>query len=351
MSSWHSYPSIFNLGHRAIADLFKVPVIVEEKVDGSQFSFGLIPELPPLGVDPSPECLTLHVRSKGAVMHPDAPEKMFNKAVESVKSRMHLLKPGWTYRGEYLAKPNHNALAYDRVPTGHVVLFDINTADETYLSPAEKRAEAERIGLECVPVVYSGQIPGITPEEKIQFFRTFLDTTSILGGQKIEGVVVKPLDYNLFGPDKKCLFGKFVSEAFREVHKRSWKEGNPTNGDIIQQIGSDYCTAARWNKAIQHLSEAGKILDDVKDIGLIIKEVPNDVFAECEQEMKDRLWKHAKPHITRQLTRGLPEFYKERLLKLQFERASDTFETLAVTSALEPDVTAGSDSEFEKVTQ
>jgi len=324
MSSWHSYPSIFNLGHRAIADLFSVPVIVEEKVDGSQFSFGLIPEqiiaADSFGLATETTVYELRVRSKGAVMHPDAPEKMFNHAVASVKERLHLLHPGWTYRGEYLAKPNHNALAYDRVPAGHIVLFDINTGDETYLSPAEKRAEAERLGLECVPVVYSGQIPGITPEEKIQFFRTFLDTTSILGGQKIEGVVVKPLDYNLFGPDKKCLFGKFVSEAFREVHKRSWKETNPTNGDIIQQIGSDYCTAARWNKAINHLREAGKIQDDVKDIGLIIKEVPADVFKECEEEMRDRLWKHAKPHITRQLTRGLAEFYKEKLLALQFER-------------------------------
>lgn len=41
MESWHSYPSIYNLGHRYIADLLTVPVIVEEKIDGSQFSFGL----------------------------------------------------------------------------------------------------------------------------------------------------------------------------------------------------------------------------------------------------------------------------------------------------------------------
>jgi hypothetical protein len=335
MSSWHSYPSIFNLGHRAIADLFSVPVIVEEKVDGSQFSFGLIEELP--AQDPAysfgitnpglPQTYELRVRSKGAVMHPDAPEKMFNHGVNAVKQILPLLHPGWTYRGEYLAKPNHNALAYDRVPTGHIVLFDINTDDETYLSPAEKAEEAQRLGFECVPVLYSGQIPGISPAEKIQYFRSFLDTTSMLGGQKIEGVVIKPLNYNLYGPDKKCLFGKFVSEAFREVHKRSWKETNPTNGDIIQQIGADYCTAARWNKAIQHLRDAGKLMEDVKDIGNIIREVPADVFAECEQEMKDRLWKHAKPHITRQLTRGLPEFYKDRLLRLQFEREEPTVET------------------------
>lgn len=35
----HSYPTIYNLGHRAIVDLLKGPVIVEEKIDGSQISF------------------------------------------------------------------------------------------------------------------------------------------------------------------------------------------------------------------------------------------------------------------------------------------------------------------------
>lgn len=30
MDSWHSYPSIYALGHRYITDLLTVPVIVEE---------------------------------------------------------------------------------------------------------------------------------------------------------------------------------------------------------------------------------------------------------------------------------------------------------------------------------
>jgi hypothetical protein len=38
-----SYSSIFNLGHKAVADIFKTPVLCEEKVDGSQFSFGVYP--------------------------------------------------------------------------------------------------------------------------------------------------------------------------------------------------------------------------------------------------------------------------------------------------------------------
>src|SRR5712672_2755316 len=94
-SSWHSYPSIYNLGHKAIQDLLTGPVLVEEKVDGSQFSFGIF-EVPvqggydprngeQTGINPG-DLRELKVRSKGAVMHPDAPEKMFTEGVNAVKA-------------------------------------------------------------------------------------------------------------------------------------------------------------------------------------------------------------------------------------------------------------------------
>jgi hypothetical protein len=193
MNSWHGYPSIFNLGHRYVANLLRVPVNVEEKIDGSQFSFGVTEE---------GEIL---VRSKGAVMISDAPEKMFTAAVVTVKRLAPLLHPGWTYRGEFLAKPKHNTLAYSRVPAGNIIIFDINDGEESYLAYEAKQEEASRLGLETVALIYSGMV------EDIAAFRTFLERDSALGGQKVEGVVVKPADYNVFGQDKKVLMGKFVS--------------------------------------------------------------------------------------------------------------------------------------------
>lgn len=304
MESWHSYPSIFNLGHRAIANLLQVPVIVEEKVDGSQFSFG---------VD---EDDNLHVRSKGAEMHPDAPEKMFNKAVDTVKNLRPLLRPGWTYRGEYLAKPKHNVLAYNRVPNQHIILFDITIGLESYLNYQDKKAEADRVGLECVPLLAEGEITDINA------FRALLDRESVLGGQKIEGVVIKPASYNLFGPDKKTLMGKFVSEAFKEIHHGEWRKENPTPLDIIDQIALDLKTPARWNKAIQHLAEAGRLEGSPRDIGALMKEVPLDIEKECREEIMERLYAFAWPHIRRKVTAGLPEWYKNELLKKQFDQAA-----------------------------
>jgi hypothetical protein len=332
MSSWNSYPSIFSMGHRAIKDLLTVDVNVEEKVDGSQFSFGLVPasEVDVVYFDhPDLGKFALKIRSKGCVMHIDAPEKMFNLAAETVRSLGPKLVLGWTYRGEFLGRPKHNALAYDRTPNGHIILFDINTGDQEYLSYEDKKREADRLGLECVPLLYSGRIT--TVEE----FRRYLTTTSILGGQTIEGVVVKPSAYNLFGQDKKALMGKFVSEAFKEVHRKTWGESNPTGKDIIGLVTDVYRSPARWNKAIQHMREAGKLVDDYQDIGPIIREIPEDVLKECKDDIMDALFKWAWPHIRRGLSRGFPEYYKDLLLKRSFENETGDGSSVAV---LGPDV-------------
>lgn len=299
----NAYPSIYNLGHAAIADLLKGPVIVEEKVDGSQISFGRL-----LNGD-------LAMRSKGAPINMLAPEGMFAKAVEVVNRLADKLKPGITYRGEYLCKPKHNALAYNRTPKDHIILFDINHDLEAYRDPSRKKLTAEVLGLECVPVLFEGVIADINQ------FRALLDTESVLGGQKIEGVVIKPANYDLFGRDKKVLMGKFVSEAFREVHSQSWSKEHktPCNADILALLANRYTTQARWAKAEQHLRDAGKLETSMRDIPALMVEVPTDIEKDCEDEIKDYLYSWAWPQLRRACTRGLPEWYKEQLLKKQFE--------------------------------
>lgn len=311
MNSWHSYPSIFTLGHSAVADLLDGPVCVEEKVDGSQFSFGVFEEVIP-GADELGYQLVVKVRSKGAVLHPDAPEPMFAEAVATVKRLAPMLTPGWTYRGEYLKKPRHNGLAYDRIPAQHIILFDINTGHELYLSQEDKRAEAARLGLETVPLLHVGVVPDIAA------FRAFLDQTSILGGQLIEGVVVKPLGYDKFGKDKKVLLGKFVSEAFKEVQAKAWKLDNPGRADILDGLIATYTSQARWQKALQHLRERGQIEDSPRDIGKLMVEVPTDIEKECRDEIADALFRWAWPQVRRAVVRGMPDWYKNELLKRQF---------------------------------
>lgn len=127
--SWHSYPKVHAIGHMAIREILLDEVLIEEKVDGSQFSFGRFGD-------------TLKCRSKGQELDVSAPEKMFTPAVELAQALAPILRDGWTYRGEFLGKPKHNTLTYTRIPEKTVILFDINSGHEMYLSRAEKEAEA-----------------------------------------------------------------------------------------------------------------------------------------------------------------------------------------------------------------
>lgn len=298
----NSYCSIYALGHSAISELLKGPVIVEEKVDGSQLSFMKTEEG------------ELICRSKGAQINMVAPEGMFLKGVEELRAILDRLPVGVTFRGEYLAKPKHNVLAYSRVPARHIILFDVNPALETYLSPNDKRIVADDYGFEAVPTLFEGMIND--PQE----IRAFLELESVLGGQKIEGVVIKPASYDLFGRDKKVLMGKFVSEAFKEVHAGEWKAEHATKGpkEIVQLLATQYATPARWQKALIHLKEEGKITDSPKDIEGLMAMVPGDVLKECEAEIREKVFEWVWPQLKRSLTRGLPEWYKNELLAKQF---------------------------------
>jgi len=327
VTSWHSYPSIYNLGHRYIKDLFTVPVDIEEKVDGSQFSFGLFDESYDVGCDErghygfTVETTRLRVRSKGVEFPIEAPPAMFKKACETVQ-RLHaegMLRLGWTYRGEVLQKPKHNALQYDRTPVGNIILFDINPGEEHYLTYQEKVDEASRLGLEVVPLLYQGRV------NSADELRVFLNETKPRLGSEfgIEGIVIKPTNHDLFGIDKKLMMGKFVREEFKEVHKEAWTRGgehrNFTSRDILDRLGDQYRTQQRWHKAIQHVRERGQLTDSPKDIGLLMKEVPEDILKECKEEILEALLQWAMRDLRKSWCRGLAEFYKEELLKKQFE--------------------------------
>ncbi len=285
----HSYSTIYAVGHKAILELLSGPVVVEEKVDGSQLSFGLI--------DGKLQC-----RSRKQQMVMDAPEKMFNSAVEVIKILD--LTPDWVYRGEFLGKPKHNTLCYDRIPNNHIILFDVMVGEQMFLTPEAKGGEADRLGLECVPLFAKG---AVTLDE----LKEFLDRESVLGGAKVEGIVVK--NYAQFAPDKKVAMGKLVSADFQEVHQKTWRKANPSKKDFVLEVIESLRTEARWQKSVQHLKEAGKLEGTPRDIGLLIKEVPADILTEEGERLKDIIFAHFWSDIRRGVTRGLPEWYKRQL--------------------------------------
>ncbi|MEE8607939.1 MAG: RNA ligase family protein [Nitrospiraceae bacterium] len=300
MSKLRSYPKVWNLGHRAIRDLFEGPVVIQEKVDGSQFSFGV--------VDGVLEC-----RSKGAQIHLPTKDKLFKGACETAQRLFDdgILVEDWIYRGEALYGPKHNSLTYERAPNGNIILFDVDTGLEDRVADPEGLAQIGlALGLEVVPTLYVG------PVANAEELKVFLDTESILGNVKVEGVVIK--NYDRFGEDGKMLMGKIVSEAFREVHAGEWKKSNPGKTDILGAIKDQYRSTARWEKAIQHGHEEGILTDTPSDIGPLLAVIQQDIKEECEDEIKDLLFKAFWKQIGRGAIAGFPEWYKARLTELQF---------------------------------
>lgn len=295
----HSYPKVYNLGHPAIRDLFSDPVVCQEKVDGSQFSFVC---------DASG---MLHFRSKGAVVYPQDSNKLFRPAVDYLMGiPAGRFIPNAVYRGEVLTRRKHNTLTYDRTPSGYVVLFDVETGDQDFLHPNYVGECAELIGVDVVPR-FEVDITDMAA------LAAALDRESFLGGPRVEGLVFK--NYSRFGRDGKVLMGKHVSEAFKEQHNSDWKGRNPTRADVIESLVARYRTEARWRKAVQHLAERGELEDDPRDIGKLFKEVHLDFAEECADEVKEILWQHFKQKLTKGVASGLPEWYKGELAAKQFQ--------------------------------
>ena len=105
------------------------------------------------------------------------------------------------------------------------------------------------------------------------------------------------------------MFVKYVREDLREINPM--KNKGKKRVDVLSSIIGRYKSEARWEKAIQHLRDDGKITGELKDIGEIIKEIHRDTFKECDKDIKEILFDYFKGEISRGIVKGLPEFYKK----------------------------------------
>jgi len=292
----HSYPNVYQLGHKLVSNVLDGYVLVQEKIDGSQISFGI----DNLG--------NLRIRSKNKEIDIEHPDDMFRLAVEWIVKNRSNLQAGWTYRGEYLQNPKHNTLAYSRVPRNNIILFDICDGLESYLPYSRVKNVANYIGLEVVPLFAKGVF---TEADILELKDEWLSRESILGGTKVEGVVIK--NYNVFTAEKKVAMAKLVRDDFREQNNTNWKSEHPTSQEVVQKLIDIYRTEARWQKAVQHLRDAGELQGEMKDIPALMKEVSSDVLKECKDEIVEQLFAYAWPKISKGITRGLPEWYKSEI--------------------------------------
>lgn len=293
-----SFTKIFAIGTDYIRDIFNEEVEITEKIDGSQFDFGKIDG-------------KLHMRSKGAQLYVEHPEKMFSEGMSYIESIQDRLPEGKVFFCEYLKKPKHNTLKYDRIPKNHIMLFSV--MDFKKQSFEDTFPYIDTLDIEHVPVLFRGKINSVSDLTGV------LETKSVLGGCNIEGVVVKNYhrQFLLGGQPMPLMAGKFVSEAFKEVHRERW--GAEEKGKSRMEVFFEsFRTPARWEKAVQHLQEKGELLNEPKDIGKLFKEVHTDIEAEEKEAVKEFLWREFSGELKRRAAGGMAEWYKERLLSRAF---------------------------------
>ena len=315
-TKYHSYGKIFQLGHRESVNILLDDVEVEEKVDGSQFNFGLIDgnlEIYSRNINKFKMEAAAIIESRDDLSPIIPHDKLFQMAINTTFNLFmdNKLIEGYTYRGEAVTKPKHNTIKYGRVPNGGIVLFDVmSNFQEEYKTSEEVAAIALELGLESPPLLHVGKIT-------FEQLENLLDTPSFLNDPntpndiKIEGVVIK--SRNKLSRDGKMLKAKLVSAAFKEKHQKDWKNKNPTGTDIITQISSGFNKEAIWRKTIQHVSEENGLEGSPRDIGPLLKELSIDFEQEHADNIKDDLYKWCRKKILRNIGNGFALWYKEYL--------------------------------------
>lgn len=292
--------------------IFIPPYVVQEKVDGSQFSFGL---------DWSGEVIC---RSHHNTLDKDAPEQMFSEPVRYAMALADAgvfdeFAPGTMFFCEYLARPKHNAMCYTRVPRNGLALFDV-WEDGQWMGndpvgyPLHLVQMANILGIESVPtyVVESTTFSAKEQLESVEAqLRSWHSEGGMLGGG-IEGVVVKNYHQTqVQGSHVVPMMVKIVRKQFKERNVKEWKD-NSIAGKVGALIAS-YATEARWQKAVQHLDEQGLLEHQPRDIGALIREIQRDLADEEKANIMIELWKIVSSELMRQATRGFPEWYKQML--------------------------------------
>lgn len=307
MSEIKSFPKIFAVGAVAIPNLLKGEVEITEKLDGSMFGFG---------VDASGNVV---MRTKNQQIFFESHPKMFENAVNQVQRVVDeglltgTLQEIYFY-GEYFDKPKHNILAYSRIPKNHIALFGMYYDGNFKGDYQTLRKVAEQLNLDVVPLLGHSRIGSL------ESFMSLLDTDSVLGGAKIEGIVIKNYNELTLPIGGHCWpsFAKYVSERFKEKHSKE-NYGKSKDKFTLEGYIQGYKTEARWLKAIHHTRDEEALEYSPRDIGKLIPKIQQDILEEETENIKRDLFNMFKKRILGSSVAGFPEFYKHWLAEKQFE--------------------------------
>jgi len=247
------YPKIYRVGHRNTEGIFSVPeeeIIVEEKIDGANFRFGVING-------------KLRFGSRKVDLTEKKDYNQFKKAVEFVKNLdISKMRPGHVYFAEYCI-PHSIQYNWEKMPL--LLGFDVWNG-KGWLGYEDKVEAFNEIGIEVVPLVDRVKAGDITPE----YLNKVIPESKYYSG-KAEGVVFK--NYNV------GMFAKLVSEAFKEVNQEIFGKSKKHASDDTEYILEKYVPVRRVEKVIQAMINEGWEHDMT-----MMKELPKRVFEDVVDE-------------------------------------------------------------------
>ncbi len=294
------YSKILQLGDPLIKDIFEGDWIIEEKIDGSNFRFGIDKEG------------NRYFGSKEVNYtdeHP--PDKMFQPAIDTANKlldKMGQVPVSTIFVCEYMRSPKHNTLCYERVPKHNLMLLDVLQNGE--YTPY-KKAVGDSLDMETVPQIANGTKP-----LHMKDLDALLQMPSVLGKEKVEGVVIKNFGKRFIAHSKSYPYmAKYVREEFKEQNKVEWGQGVP----LPEKILSGFPKEPRWHKAVEHLRDRGELQSNMRDMVKLTQEVEMDFETECEAEVKRVLYGHYRHELVSGMKRGLAEWYKKELAKKAME--------------------------------
>ena len=296
-----SYQKILHLGDPHLEALLHGPIVIQEKVDGSQFRW--------LKVDGELRFGSHHVNF--GPEHP--PDKLFRAAVEHLEVNKDYISEGVVFFAEVLDKPKHNTIVYEHIPTNHIMLFDAYDLDRQCWCDVRLLHSFTRfLGIDPPNVLSEGDGETYT----LDTIEKILATQSYLGGAVIEGVVVK--NYTQPSADRfhqiGFCAGKMVRASFREENKQNWQGA----GSIVDQIVGRYHTEARFEKAYVHARDAGELEYSMRDMVPLIGWMDVDIEEEVKGAAMEMFWADARRDIEKRLKSGMAEWLKAKQMERQF---------------------------------
>lgn len=299
-----AHPKIYQVGTKYVKDICDSEVIIQEKCDGSQFSFFRLNE-------------NVGFRSKNCIIYDENTNPNFSVIVKYLLDNQCLIPNGYVFYGEFFNKPKHNTLKYSRVPKNNLIIFAAKKIIDDVWVPnqMELRELAEKMNFETVPLLYSGLISNLSDNLK-----KYLEYDSILGGTKIEGVVIKNYSqaYQFGNLTLPFLCAKYVCESFKEKNGARQKK-DYCKKSKLEILKEELCTEARWRKAVYYLKDSNLFTNTPKDIGALIKRVKDDVAEEEKEYIMERLYSIYSHEILSYSIHGLPQWYKDKIMEGEFD--------------------------------